>query len=146
MSATTTLTKPDTVLSLAEQLGLVESIERAISYSPQKLAALWSVPCSFNYRLRNSAGYARYGRDAKLSIEFHPGLASATAQEFRDTFLHELAHVMQYLEYRLMDHGHTWWEAMIRLGAEPWETRYHKIDACRRPAKRPGIEDVVIDF
>jgi hypothetical protein len=116
---------PDDVLDYANRLNCVFTIERAITYDP-RLDRLWCIPVHFNFSLKSSAG-----RADRRSIELHTGLLQATPAEFRATFLHEVAHVCEDLIYGKCTHSQTWWEAMIRLGEQPWHNRFHSIDACR---------------
>jgi hypothetical protein len=116
---------PDTIRSYSNLLGCSAAIERAITYDP-KLERIWPVPVAFNFSLKSSAG-----RASLRGIELHTGLLQATPAEYRATFLHEVAHVCEDLIYGKCTHSQTWWEAMIRLGEQPWHNRFHSIDACR---------------
>ena len=122
------------VRQIATDFNLLDRIERAISFD-NKLSNIWTVPVEWNFNLRNRAGNANASR-----IHLHPGLQAASRAEFVDTFLHELAHVCEYTLYGRGGHSQNWWEAMIRLGAKPWETRYHNIDSCMKAAAQtPGL-------
>ncbi len=118
------------VKQVAERFDLTDRINRAISYDV-RLDRVWQIPVEWNFRLKNSAGNANDKR-----IHLHPGLASASAEDFKDTFLHELAHSCEYILYGQGGHSQTWWEAMIRLGCKPWEGRYHSIASCKRSRSR----------
>lgn len=123
------------VAQVAEACGLVDRINRAVSFD-SRLAQVWTVPVRWNFRLKNSAG-----RASIRGIDLHPGLQNATPAEFASTFLHELAHVMEGLCHGgTYGHSQHWWEAMIRLGEQPWSNRFHNIDSCKRAAAfQPGL-------
>lgn len=122
-----------TIRSWAERLALVPHIERAISFNEGRLASVWEVPVVWNHALKSSAGRAgRTTTDRRLHVELHPRLAREhLASQLVQTFLHEVAHILQRLEHGHsglgLGHGQGWWEAMIRLGERPWESRYHEI-------------------
>lgn len=131
----------ETVLDFAKSLNLVDRINRAISFNPNAFnSRLWQIPCYYNHRLRNSAGNAN-----RFRICLHPGLQQATELELTTTFLHELAHVMDYLENGQSSHGYGWWQAMIRLGENPQKSRYHNIFSCKKAISRPKLEDIILD-
>lgn len=127
------------VRQVATDLGLLARVERAVSFDP-RLERIWQVPVEWNFRLRNRAGNANASR-----IHLHPGLQAASRAEFIDTFIHELAHVCEYVLYGYGGHSANWWEAMHRLGARPQDTRYHNIDTCMRNAAQSGISRHVSD-
>lgn len=118
---------PSSVQAFAQEFGLIQVIARAISFHPNALAGgkLYSVKVEWNHRLERSAG--RF--NSLRGIELHPGLAHAKPKDLHETFLHELAHAMQWLVYRKVDHGETWWEMMHQLGQKPRRT--HSIPECQ---------------
>jgi len=116
-----------TVRAFAQEFGLVSVIDRAISFHPSQFinGKLYNVPVNWNHKLRRTAGTF----SSKDGIELHPGLACASPRDLHATFLHELAHAMQFLVYGKVDHGETWWEMMHQLGQKP--TRTHNIPECQ---------------
>lgn len=114
------------VRAFATEFGLIQVIDRAISFHPAALGngKLYSIKVDWNLSLRKAAG--RFGTNQ--GIELHPGLAHAKPKDLHETFLHELAHAMQWLVYRKVDHAETWWEMMHQLGQKP--TRTHSIPEC----------------
>lgn len=112
-----------TIAQLAQSYGCLSEIERAITYNPRAYQRLLGTNVNLNGNLRSSAGLARGSISRGYAIDLHPGLQRVPREDFIATFLHEVAHVMQYMEYGKMDHGATWWEAMIRLGRKPWTKR-----------------------
>lgn len=128
----------DDIAHYARQLDCTPAIERAITFDT-KLSRLWLIPVHFNFSLKSSAGRAN-----RFGIDLHPGLLQATQAEFRATFLHEVAHVCEYLIYGKGGHGETWWEAMIRLGERPWQNRHHSIRSCMdRDSRRTTTLDTL---
>lgn len=100
-------------------------VDRALSFHPQIRHNLMAVRIEFNFNLKRVAGRAfQSGR-----IELHPGLLHGSKQDLIETFLHELAHIMQYYSYGVMDHGASWWEMMHQLGQRPKRT--HNIGECQ---------------
>lgn len=117
-----------TVREIARIYSLEQEISRAISFNPARLERIWNIPVNTNFALKSSAGRAH----SRRGIELHPGLFTVASHDFIATFMHEVAHMMQWLEYGGMDHGQTWWEAMIRLGRKPWQDRRHNLQECRQ--------------
>jgi hypothetical protein len=115
----------ENIAKFARELDCIYCIERAITFDPIPLAGIWNVPVMWNFSLRTSAG-----RASRHGIELHPGLLQATVEEYRNTFLHELAHICELRIYGTIGHSREWWEAMIRLGEKPWITRHHNIASC----------------
>jgi SprT-like family len=118
---------PSSVRAFATEFGLVSVIDRAITFHPAALGngRLYAVQVEWNHRLERSAG--RF--NSLRGIELHPGLAHAKAKDLHETFLHELAHAMQFLVYGKVDHLASWWEMMHQLGQKP--TRTHNIPECQ---------------
>lgn len=123
-----------TVRELAEQLGLIPTIERAMTYEPGKFSGLWEIPVQYDFRLRSSAGNAN-----KFRIKLHPGLLQASTREHVETFLHELAHTMDCFCRGQSGHDYPWQEMMIRLGQKP--VRTHNIATCKKRAEKTTILD-----
>lgn len=117
---------PSSVQAFAQEFGLIQVIARAISFHPAALGngKLYAVKVEWNHNLRKAAGRFSSIR----GIELHPGLAHAKPKDLHETFLHELAHAMQFLVYGKVDHGETWWEMMHQLGQRPIRT--HSIPEC----------------
>jgi predicted SprT family Zn-dependent metalloprotease len=82
------------------------------------------LPVTFNGRLRSRAGQARFRYGLPHSIELHPKLRDAEPDELRETFLHELAHVLAGAR---AGHGPTW--RVIARGLGSTGERCHSIDA-----------------
>lgn len=106
-----------TVLNFAEHLDCVALINRAVSFD-ERLAAIYNVECKWSHNVKHSGGWG--GRYITLAV----GLQNASLEDQRNTFLHEVAHAMEFILYGRTGHSQNWWEAMIRLGQKPWETRY----------------------
>lgn len=127
MSMTNFAHGPSSVRAFAEAQGLIQVIDRAISFHPAALGTgrLYAVKVDWNHRLERSAG--RF--NSLRGIELHPGLTHAKPKDLHETFLHELAHAMQWLVYAKVDHLETWWEMMHQLGQKPKRT--HSIPECQ---------------
>lgn len=128
------VTIPTTVRDFAEQLDLIQIIDRAISYNPEAYKNIYQIPVIYNYRLRNSAGNA-----TRFQITLHPGLQNANISDLKSTLLHEIAHVLDFMQNHKSGHGAGWWEAMIRLDEKPWITRYHNISTCKKAAQKSNL-------
>ena len=133
-----------TVRTIAEQLGVVRVIDRAISFHerlPGTNPGLWGISVEYTARMQRRAGCFRGN---EMAIELHPALAGPFAKrgEHIETFLHELAHAMQWIVYRRVDHGETWYEMMHQLGQQP--KRCHNIAACTKPGtnSKLNLEDM----
>lgn len=129
-----------TVKSLAYQRGLTAVLDRAFSFHTQLgTADVWNIPVEFSDRIQTSAGNFR-AKPRGGQIKLHRALeAPANKQPLDETFLHELAHAMQWLVYGVCDHSATWWEMMHQLGQKPRRT--HAIAACK-PAKEYTYKSV----
>lgn len=123
---------------LLRELGLVKVA--------QKVVVNW------NKRLRTTAGRA-YSSTAK--IELNPRLQllpdEEREQEIRQTFLHELAHVVAYSRYpnvNIQPHGPEWRQACADLGI-PGEERCHTLNLGRTSMRKnyayicPACEEVI---
>lgn len=109
-----------TIRTFAEMTNTSATIARAMSYDT-KLALLFDMPCGYSDRLKKSTG-----RGGHAGINLHPALRN-NPRQLRATFLHEVAHVMEWVCYKKCGHSYNWQEAMIRLGQNPHENRYHSI-------------------
>lgn len=123
-----------TVRTVAEQLGVVGVIERAISFHtelPGTRPSLWDIPIRYNGQMQTAAGYCHY--EPEMWISLHPVLTGqrTTRLDHVETLLHELAHAMSWIVYgpRGRGHGAHWWEMMHQLGQKPRRT--HAIAACK---------------
>jgi hypothetical protein len=120
-----------TIRKFSADLGQDQILARALSYHPTIAQALLATPCDWSSKLHASAGYA----SSRRGISLHHGLRAEGPQAIIDTFLHEVAHIMQYLVYREFNHGATWWEMMHHLGAKPVRTHSYKSAAFKRGPK-----------
>lgn len=120
------------VFELAEELGLVPIITRAVSFQPKiHLGTVWNIPVVFDNRLQTAAGYCHY--HPELLIKLNPALRrDECRKDCIETFLHELAHAHAWIVYGKHGRGHgaNWWEMMHQLGQIP--RRVHDIAACRK--------------
>lgn len=125
-----------TVREIAIQLGVIPIIERAFSFHPilSLTDRLWNLPVEYNFRLKTTAGQF-WSQDMRIVL--HPGLLNAEKQDHIATFLHELAHAMQFTVYKQRGHGASWWEMMHQLGQQPRRT--HQIAACSKAAEKPHL-------
>lgn len=110
------LTKPTTVALFALDYRLTSVLHRALLFHPQIGSALHAVPVEWNPRLKAAAGNFT---TKPIGISLHPALIRERAGEIEKTFLHEVAHAMQYLQYKEVNHGESWWEMMHQLGQKP---------------------------
>lgn len=87
----------------------------------------WILKCSivFNPRMRTTAGRAKYLAN---EIELNATLLTKHPEEFDDTFVHELAHLIAVKHYGIKGKGHNryWQHVMRSLGYKP--TRTHNLD------------------
>jgi len=114
-----------------------EAAEHATRLGLAKLAK--SVAVVWNRRMRTAAGRAFYqtGR-----IELNPKLQTLPEErrdeEIRNTFLHELAHLVSFARAkgkRIQPHGSEWKQACVDLGI-PGEIRCHDLDFQPRRQRR----------
>lgn len=122
-------------------------LKLGLPHIAEKVTVIW------NKRLRTTAGRA-YSAQAK--IELNPRLQvldeEKREQEIRQTFLHELAHVVAYSRYPnqgIKAHGPEWKKACADLGI-PGEERCHDLQLGRRTTMRknyaylcPVCEEVI---
>jgi predicted SprT family Zn-dependent metalloprotease len=71
------------------------------------------IAVSINARLRLVQGRAFY---TKNKIELSTFLGE---NDWRDTLLHEIAHIMNYVQYQKKGHGRSWKYCATLLGARP---------------------------
>lgn len=103
-----------------------------------------TVAVKWNSRMRTAAGRAFFKTN---TIELNPKLqelpGDQRADEIRNTFLHELAHLVSYARSggkRIQPHGVEWKQACADLGI-PGEDRCHALDfEPRRMKKRFAYE------
>lgn len=116
----------ETVETMAKELGLIPILERAFSFHPTICISTLGTRVEWSNRLQTSAGYASGIR----GITLHQSLRAALRDEWIETFLHEVAHMMQFYLYHEINHGASWWEMMHQLGQKPKRT--HQIAAVKR--------------
>jgi hypothetical protein len=136
-----TVNETKTIREIANYFRCIATIERAMSYSAKfDNGAIWNVPVSLNYQLKNTAGNANRWR-----IHLHPGLLHASEEEQLATFLHETAHVMDCIQNGASSHGYGWQEQMIRLAQNPLLQKFHNITSCKKRAAKPNpFDDIQI--
>lgn len=117
-----------TVRFFAERLGVAHLIDRALTYYPAIERDLWSTKVEITTRVSRTAGRATPGR-----ITLHSALVHEGPQAFVQTFLHEVAHVMQYLVHGHFNHGESWWKMMHILDQKPIRTHRFQSAAFTRP-------------
>jgi SprT protein len=79
--------------------------------------------------MRIAAGRAR----AKTNqIDLNYRLLRNNKAEIRDTFGHELAHLVEYWNYNRLSHGAVWKRIMIEIGLPPKRTHDLDVSAFRR--------------
>ncbi len=113
-----------TVKTIAAQHGLEQIISRAHSFHPQlqsRAQSILGTEVNYSDRLQTSAGNFA---PRKNLISLHPAFLGprTRTQDHLETFLHELAHLHQWVVYGRCDHGATWWEMMHQLGQKPVRT------------------------
>lgn len=128
-----------TVKDFATKHCCMSAIERAISYAPSKLERALIIPVTWNTRLHNRAGRA----SLRLGIELHPGLLVEGHDALRSTFLHELAHIFEFLMHNTAGHGVNWIIQMARLGLDPMQHRTHAFVACMQRAQPTTLASLV---
>lgn len=103
--------------------------ERAIKMLGQQGFTETGVTVVWNKRLQSCAGKARY---RLMQIDLNPALAEHKG-EIKRTFLHELAHILNYLRCKQVGltrcdgHGPNWKKACCDLGI-PNEKRCHSLN------------------
>lgn len=119
------------VRQFAEDCGASYEIERCLTYYPLKVEAVWSVPVEYSERFVSSAGYAHQSR----GITLNPRIRSIR-NEPKETFLHEVAHMIQWLAYGHIDHGYTFHEVMHRLAQVPQRCHAYNL----KPTLNAGVK------
>lgn len=127
-----------TLAEFAIRLGQEPVLRRAISFTPNIDVALLTCPTNWSLRLRSSAGYFH---SSPFQITLHPDLQRQGHQALVETLLHEVAHAMQWLRYKLVDHGETWQEAMYQLGQKPQRMHSMRLKAATRQSAK-SIEEL----
>jgi predicted SprT family Zn-dependent metalloprotease len=113
-----------TVRQFAALCGATYEIERCLTFYPEKAQSIWDANVGYSNALKTAGGQAKR-RAGIISIELNPKLPQISGEP-KSTFLHEVAHCLQYIIYGKGDHGFTFWEIMFRLGQKP--TRCHSYD------------------
>lgn len=116
-------------------------ITRALTYHPNITRKVWETRVLYNPDLRTTAG--RFMPRASL-IEMHPGHKFADRRHLKETFLHELAHAMEWYAYRKGGHGQTWYEMMHILAQKPERT--HNIDECKQSVFYVEIDKIAANL
>lgn len=109
--------KTITVAEFALNISATRIIQWALLFHPQIQGKLMHIPVVWNTNLDSSGGNFR--SQPAMLISLHPALQREGATAVHETFLHELAHAMQWLVYHEVNHGATWWEMMHQLGQKP---------------------------
>lgn len=84
-----------------------------------------SIPLRLSDRMTRRLGHVRYYRDedgTRSVVELALSrrlFVSGDAEQLRDTFLHEMAHVEAWLEHGHGGHGPIWKQIARRVGCEP---------------------------
>lgn len=123
-----------TVRDFAQELGVERIIERAITFHtelPGTRPSLWDIPVDWFINMTRAAGNAH----SQKGIKLNPALRNHGPSALRETFLHEVAHIMQHIVYGRMDHGATWWEMMHQLGQKPTRTHCMNLQASSQTTK-----------
>ena len=116
------------IIELVEEL--IQKAEKAFKID------IFRPEIRFNIKARTLAGEFQHDRDAKTGyiLRFHPGLMAAYGQEYLETVVHEVAHlVTQTLNPVATPHGFDWQETMKFFDAKP--TREFDFDIDRVPAE-----------
>lgn len=130
--------EPKDVHTFAHAYNCDVEVMRGISFYPPMGPRLLVVPVEWLWRPSGTAGKAH--RQGK--IQLHRGLLDQPVYDLVETFLHEVAHIMQWLRYGMMDHGATWHEAMYQLGQKPM--RCHSMGKLQAPM--PTLSDLGLEF
>lgn len=126
------------VQEFAVQHGLAATLLRALSFHPTIGPRLLAVPVEYNPNLTTAAGqFTTRGGPPRISL--HLALPNEAPGELAATFLHEVAHAMQWFVYSEVNHSASWWEMMHQLGQRP--TRLHTMNLRARSTRAPGGAD-----
>lgn len=94
-------------------------------------------PVIMNPRMRSVAGRARLSR---LTIELNARLLQDhPLEEFENTLIHELAHLLVFALFGARGHGVKWKNMMRRLGAVPTRCHTLPVDHLRRSRPIAGL-------
>ncbi len=110
-----------TVSDFATEHGLTRTLERALEYHPNSANFVRNTPVNWNRRMKSAAG--RY--NSQFGIELHPGLVKEGPDAIAATFLHEVAHAMQWSRERVVDHLWSWHRAMYQLDQIPQRLHHY---------------------
>lgn len=126
-----------TVLDWAHKFDCVDAIRLACTTGLEMNQDLYThvVSCPvFTGYLGGTAGYCGY---RPLYIELHDAILTDEffSNEGRDTFLHEVGHLIDTIERGESDHSKRWRHVMARLG-KPDETRCHTIPRSKMTSAR----------
>jgi len=125
----------------AKERGVEFQINRALTYHPNITRKTWETRIVWDPALKSVAGQFR----TKIClIRLHPGLKLAHRFHYTETFLHELAHAMQWYAYGKCDHGQTWYEMMHILAMKP--ERLHNIPECKDKVEIIKVMKVADEF
>lgn len=94
-----------TVDQFATDIGVNAILTRALSFHPHIGTRIRGIRVEFDGGLKREAGQFSTQRGIRL----HPGLMAPgkSSKDLIETFLHELAHAMQWLAYSKIDHSAT---------------------------------------
>ena len=121
----------------AQKYDTLSIIKRALLYHPNIELSLYCIPVDFNMKLDAAAGNFRSN---PLKINLHVRLPQHGLVELQKTFLHETAHAMQWLAYKEVNHGESWWEMMHHLAQKP--ERCHSMDLKARTKLQATAKDL----
>lgn len=117
-----------------------ELIERSIAPPFRTIPDVQKIidtPVIMNPRMRSVAGRARL---STMTIELNVRLLQDhPIEEFENTLIHELAHLLVFALYGARGHGVKWKNMMRRLGAEPTRCHTLPVDHLRRSRPIAGF-------
>lgn len=132
-----------TVATFAAGFDVAPLITRALTYYPDISVKVWPTPVVWTSRVSRTAGRARGTKDGGF-IYLHIGLLSEGREAIKATFLHELAHIMQWYAHQEINHGESWWKMMHILDQRPARLHAYK-SAAFAPIPRGGREELSLD-
>lgn len=107
-------------------------VEKALAEFMPKLSHYYNFPDKLTVKLSTSlsicAGKAKLKKD---TIDLNYRLLKNNPAEIRDTFGHELAHLVEYWTYKTVGHGIPWKNIMLRLELPPKRTHDLDVSAFR---------------
>lgn len=117
-----------------------ELIERYIappSLTMPRVQTILNTPVIMNHRMRSVAGRARLSRSTiELNVRL---LQDHPIEEFENTLIHEVAHLLVFALYGARGHGTHWKAMMRRMGAEPTRCHTLPVDHLRRTRPIAGV-------